>query len=348
MRFLKLFAEASVGVGTLLSTYCPEPGATSPKHAAGLNIACDVWGKAVDVIFSPVGHSFYGTKDGSLAGWDGGLLRKWRTGLLATSDDSWSSDLSFVNTSTTIGIGNGILDTGGTPGGDPLASGSTQTTSIEYTGTKDIILAPCIICSALRDPPQTTPSDASATMAAGKDDVEPEPLVNSADVEKMLVFFAFAIVFWVSHIWIMLNAAQRTVIDTHVIPFVRKWIARPLFSFMEYVGWFTFGQPIAWDPEWKDFIVVTKDGTYRSMAFLSMTDFILLDGTPVADDEDTYINMTDVPVERVINVEDVPVERESPAPVWNRDMHVSTSGPRQTRRGQKKAAKKAKGKKQRG
>ena len=42
-----------------------------------------------------------------------------------------------------------------------------------------------------------------------------------------------------------------------------------------------------------------------------------------------------------------PAEREPPAPVWNPDMHVSTSGPRQSRRGQKKAAKarKSKGKK---
>ena len=63
--------------------------------------------------------------------------------------------------------------------------------------------------------------------------------------------------------------------------------------------------------------------------------------------------LSSYPSEVILNMPQVnvdepqPAEREPPAPVWNPDMHVSTSGPRQSRRGMKKAAKakKSKGKK---
>ena len=123
-------------------------------------------------------------------------------------------------------------------------------------------MAPCIICKSLSDSPTTTPSNASATIAAVQVDVEPEPLATSGEVEGLLRFIAYAIVFWVSHIWIMLNAARPNIINTRVTPVICKWIARPLFGFLAYIGWISFGQPIAWDSNRK-FFVVTKDGTYR-------------------------------------------------------------------------------------
>ena len=51
---------------------------------------------------------------------------------------------------------------------------------------------------------------------------------------------------------------------------------------------------------------------------------------------------------QIVNEAPAEPEREPPARVWHPDMHVSTSGPRTSRRGQKKAAKKAKGKKHSG
>ena len=124
------------------------------------------------------------------------------------------------------------------------------------------MLAPCIICKVILDAPSTTPGDASVTPSALEPPAaEPAPSAHSADVERQLVFCAFAIVFWVSHIWIMLYAAQRTVIDTDVVPFARKWIARPLFATLHYFGWMSFGASIHWPTECK-FILVTKDGRY--------------------------------------------------------------------------------------
>ena len=123
------------------------------------------------------------------------------------------------------------------------------------------MLAPCIICKVIPDAPTTTPFDASITPSTEEPLAEPAPSAHSADVERQLVFCAFAVVFWVSHIWIMLYAARRTVIDTHAVPFARKRIARPLFAILNYVGWMSFGECIPWPTECK-FILVTKDGRY--------------------------------------------------------------------------------------
>ena len=57
MRFLTLLAEVTAGVGTLLSTHCPEAGSAPPKHSLGIGTACAVWGKTVDTVFNPVGYA---------------------------------------------------------------------------------------------------------------------------------------------------------------------------------------------------------------------------------------------------------------------------------------------------
>ena len=97
------------------------------------------------------------------------------------------------------------------------------------------------------------------------------------------------------------------------------------------------------------------------MAQLSRTDYILsvtAGAVPLVDDEEPeevshlilcfHIKILTVVFQMVDEAPAEP-EREPPARVWHPDMHVSTSGPRDSRRGQKKAAKaKAKAKKRSG
>ena len=45
MRFLKLFAEVGVGLGTFLSGYC---GTSPPSPGNSVNSVCETWNGAVD------------------------------------------------------------------------------------------------------------------------------------------------------------------------------------------------------------------------------------------------------------------------------------------------------------
>ncbi|EPS95749.1 hypothetical protein FOMPIDRAFT_155421 [Fomitopsis schrenkii] len=328
MRFLKLLAEVGVGLGTFLNGYCPEVGPAPTPHGTSINGVCETWGNAVDTFLYNIEPEVLVTKAGSMVAWDALTTGGWQSGLASLYND-WSLDLGFI-------YGSSILDTGGTSD-EALPPGEVSAPKDVYTGPKEIMLAPCIICKVLPDAPTTTPGDAAVTPAAieSESGAAPAPSAHSADIEQQLVFIAFVVVFWVLHIWIMLYAAERTVIDTHAIPFVRKWIARPVFAVLHYVGWMSFGEPIPWPTECK-FIIVTKDGRFLSMARLSRKDYILARGVPLVDDEELE---TKAPAEP---------EREPPARVWHPDMHVSTSGRRESRRGQKKAAKMSKTKKKSG
>ncbi|TFY51329.1 hypothetical protein EVJ58_g10626 [Rhodofomes roseus] len=270
MRFFNLLVDVGVGVGTLLSSYCPEDGiAPTSKPPVVIDKACIAWGKTVDAAFNPVGLAFLGIKDGSFnMGWDGVSIGKWRGGHLAILDDDMSPDVSFVNGTTNSDID--ILDTGGTP--DPGAPKSTARTSDVHTGTKDIKPAPCIICSSLRDAPIAT-VDRQATMVAS--DLEAEyksvPLVDSESVEAdsppteaeklIALFYAFAIPFWTVFIWL------------------------------------------------------------KSLIVLSPSEYVLVEGSP--NDEEP---------------EPEPTEAEEAGPA----RRISTSGARDSRRGQKKAKRNAK------
>ncbi|KAH9914730.1 uncharacterized protein B0H18DRAFT_1125314 [Fomitopsis serialis] len=310
MRFFKLLAEVSVGVGTLLSGYCPEDGGAPPfRPPAGIDRACAAWGKTVDAVFNPVGlgHTLLRIKDGSFnTGWDGTLIGMWRSGQLAPSDEDWSPDLSFVNGTTNIDIG--YIDPGSPPGSGALPE--ARKTPSGYTGTKDIILAPCIICSSLRDAPSPTDDD-YATIAVGDIRVKiiREWPANSKPAEDMLrTVMLLSLVIGGHILAAMIAHDPHNVVETHVFPFIGRCVRRVVH---------------VWNMPWTSsgrIFITTSDGN----------EWVLLDDL--------------VNAEFILVVEDEP-DHVDPAPLWNRGMRVPTSGPRQTRRGQKKASKKSKGSK---
>ncbi|TFY56177.1 hypothetical protein EVJ58_g7798 [Rhodofomes roseus] len=342
MRFFNLLVDVGVGVGTLLSSYCPEDGiAPTSKPPVVIDKACTAWGKTVDAAFNPVGLAFLGIKDGSFnMGWDGVLIGKWRGGHIAILDDDMSPDVSFVNGTTNSDID--ILDTGGTP--DPGAPTSTARTLDVNTGTKDIKPAPCIICSSLREAPTAT-VDRQATMVAA--DLEAEyktvPLVDPESVEvdsppteaeKLIaLFYAFTIPFWTVFIWLKIDTKRRALIDDFTTSVARRcadWFAvcitailRPIRNALAYFGPFAKimnGLTIPWDSNGKVF-VTTKHGKWMSLAVLSSSEYVLVEGSP--DDEEPEPELAEA-------------EEAGPA------RRISTSGARDSRRGQKKAKKNVK------
>ena len=143
-----------------------------------------------------------------------------------------------------------------------------------YNGPKEIMLAPCIICKVIPDAPTTTPSAAATTLAADEFDFEPAPSAGSEEVKGFIKLCAGAIVFIMTHVWIMLNAARRNVFDTHVIPFLADCtdglcayarearrvygiIVTSVSRFIDIIS--AFGQPIALNGNEK-FLVTRKDG----------------------------------------------------------------------------------------
>ncbi|KAH9929176.1 uncharacterized protein B0H18DRAFT_1209929 [Fomitopsis serialis] len=295
MRFLKLFAEVSVGVGTLLSGHCPEDGTPPPfKPPLGVDKACAVWGKTADAFFNPVGfvHTLLSIKDSSLnTGWDGTFTRTWRSGQLAPSDEDWSSGLSFVNA---------LPEARKTPSG--------------YTGTTDIILAPCIICSSLRDAPSPT-NDDHATIAAGDIRVKfiREWPANSKSAEDMLrTVMLLSLIIGVHILAAMIAHDPHNVVEAQVFPFIGRCFTRLFPSIAN-------GQTIPWDSNGKIF-VTTKDGKWMSLVVISAAKYAMVEGSP---DEDLKPEMADV----------------KPAHAWSRNARASTSGHRQSGRGQKKASK---------
>ena len=136
------------------------------------------------------------------------------------------------------------------------------------------MLAPCIICKVIPDAPTTTPSAVAITLAADEFDFEPAPSAGSEEVKGFIKLCAGAIVFIMTHVWIMLNAARCNVFDTHVIPFLADCtdglcayarearrvygiIVTSVSRFIDIVS--AFGQPISLNGNEK-FLVTRKDG----------------------------------------------------------------------------------------